>query len=120
MFCTPTHFYVGIVEILAESDCEYATEDEAWGEYGYNLDGNRIQSDLEKDECGHCVNTDVREFLAQQKTHETVLFSSRVIFGGLWWSLPTILWSNTLAGTIPRRSAKILRRMADGFEEFEL
>jgi len=81
VFCTPTYFYVGIVEILAESDCEYATEDEAWGEYAYNLDANGNPIGIKKDECGHCINTGVREFLeAAENPRNFVTFKS----GDFW------------------------------------
>ncbi len=81
VFCTPTHFYVGIVEILAESECEYATEEEAWGEYVYNVDAHGKPIGLRKDECGHCVNTGVREFLAAtENPRNCVVFKS----GDFW------------------------------------
>ncbi|MCC6282166.1 MAG: hypothetical protein IT262_16305, partial [Saprospiraceae bacterium] len=81
VFCTPTHFYVGIVEILAESECEFISEDEAWGEYAYNLDEQERPVGLKKDECDHCINKGVREFLAAtEDPRNCVVFKS----GDFW------------------------------------
>ncbi len=81
VFCSPTHFYVGVVEILAESDCEYLTEDEAWGEYAQALDAQGNPLGIKKDECGLCVNTGVREFIhAAENPRNCVPFKS----GNFW------------------------------------
>ncbi|MBP0904184.1 hypothetical protein ACFSKN_08115 [Mariniflexile gromovii] len=53
ILCEKGCFYVGLVEVLAESFCEFQTEEEAW---------NDVFPD-KKDDCKNCVPGGVREFV---------------------------------------------------------
>ncbi len=54
ILCQKGKFYVGIVEVLAESSCDYGTSAEAW---------DSAFPEVEKDTCGDCSTGGVREFI---------------------------------------------------------
>lgn len=55
VLCEKGWFFVGLVEVLAESGCEYRNEAEAWDD--------AFPNEENKDECGNCVTGGVREFV---------------------------------------------------------
>ncbi len=55
VLCEKGDFYVGLVEVMVESLCDYESEEEAWDDAFPDLEG--------KNECDGCIPKGVREFM---------------------------------------------------------
>ena len=59
VLCEKGNFYVGLVEVMVESLCEYESEEEAWDDVFPNPGENQEN----RDECDGCIPKGVREFI---------------------------------------------------------